>query len=92
MNILSDLFEYVNTEAKMHLTLNHFKIYYNSVKSILKSEYIQTEVEYIELSIEKKLKYIFLYYFIDVATFGFLGDNIVEAANSPIKTCDIKDA
>ena len=88
----SDLFVYVETEAEMNLTLNHFKIYYNSIKSQLKSEYVQKEIEDIALSIENKLKYICHCYFIDVITFGFLGDSIAEAANSGIKNGDVKVA
>ena len=92
MNILSDLFDYVETEAVMYLTLKHFKRYYNSVKSKLKSECVQKEIEHIEISIETNLKYISHYYFIDVTTFVFLGDSIVETANSGIKTVDTKVA
>ena len=92
LNMLSDLFVYVETEAEMNLTLNHFKRYYNSIKSQLKSEYVQKEIEDIALSIENKLKYICHCYFIDVTTFGFLGDSIAEAANSGIKNGDVKVA
>ena len=76
----------------MHLTLKYFKRYYNGVKSQLKSEYVQKDIEHIEISIETNLKYISHCYFIDVTTFGFLGDSIVEAVNSVIKTGDIKVA
>ena len=71
LNVLSDLFDYVETEAEMHLILKHFKRYYNSVKSQLNSEYVQKEVEHIAMSIETNLKYISHFYFIDIATFFF---------------------
>ena len=67
--MLIDPFDYVETEAEMHLTLKHFKRYYNIVKSQLKSEYVQKETEHIVLSIETNLKYISYYYFIDVTNF-----------------------
>ena len=44
------------------------------------------------MSIETNLKYISHCYFIGVTIFVFLGDSIVEAANSGIKTGDIKVA
>ena len=91
LNMLSDLFDYVEIEAEMCLTLNHFKREYKSVKLQLKSEYVQKEIEHIALYIEINLKYISHCYFIDVTAF-FLGDSIAEAAYSGIKTGDIKVA
>ena len=41
LRMLSDLFDYVETEDAVRLTLNHFKRYYAKVKSQLKSEYVQ---------------------------------------------------
>ena len=92
LNMLSDLFDYVETEAEMYLTLKNFKRYYDSMKSQSNSEYIQKEIEYIAMSVETNLKYISNCYFIDVTTFVFLGDSIVEPANSGTKTGDIKVA
>ena len=86
LGMLTDLFDYVETEDEMKLTIKHFKRYYAKVKSQLKSEYVQQEVEAIALSIETNLSFICNCYFKDVTTFGFLGDSIVEAANSGLKS------
>ena len=90
--MLTDIFEYVETEAEMNLTLNHFKRYYNSIKSQLQSLYALKEIEKISMSIENQLKYVCHCYFIDVTTFGFVGDSIAEAANSGIKQGDVQVA
>ena len=66
--MLSDLFDYVETEAEMNLPLKPFKKYHNSVKSQLKSEFVQKEIEHIAMSIETNLKCISHFYFIDVTT------------------------
>ena len=92
LNMLTDIFEYVETEAEMNLTLNHFKRYYNSIKSQLQSVYALKEIEKIAMTIENQLKYVCHCYFIDVTTFGFVGDSIAEAANSGIKQGDVQVA
>ena len=69
----------------MKLTTKYFHRYYAKVKSQLKSEHVQQEIEAIALSIEPNLKYICNCYFKDVTTFGFLSDSIAEAINSGLK-------
>ena len=58
LRMLSDLFDYVETEDEMRLTLKHFKRYYTKVKSQLKSDYTQQGIEAIALSVETHFKYI----------------------------------
>ena len=60
--------------------------------SQLKNGYIQKEIEDITVAIENKLKYICHCYFIDVTTFGFLGDSITEGTNNGVNNGDVKVA
>ena len=83
--ILSDLFDYVETEHELNTHLIHYHRYYNNVKQELKSEYAQCAIEKLVNRIEENLKHICHCYVINMSTFGFLGDSIVEAANSGLK-------
>ena len=83
--MLSELFDYVETEDEMKTHLKHYHRYYNTIKHDLKSEYVQCEIEKIVNRIEENLKHICHCYFINVTTFGFLGDSIFEAENSGLK-------
>ena len=56
----------------------------------MKGAYVQQEIEDIASSIETKFQYLCNFYFKDVTTFGFLGDRIVEAANSGLKYGRVK--
>ena len=62
------------------------------IKVSLKSDNIIEAIDKIVMSITNKLEYITHYNFMRISTFGFLGDNIVEAANSGIKSGSVKVA
>ena len=44
------------------------------------------------MSVKNKLQFVAHYNFMSVSTFGFLGDSIVEACNSAMKTGSVKVA
>ena len=69
----------------MKTSLKHYEGYYTFIKTELKSDYAQTKIENSVIWIEKNLKHICHCYFKGVTTFGFLGDNIFEAANNGLK-------
>ena len=52
LGILIDIFDYVETEYEVKLTIKHFKRYHAKLKSQLKSVYVQEEIEDIASSIE----------------------------------------
>ena len=52
----------------------------------MKSEQVLTSIEEIFRSINNNLQFDAHCYFINVCTFGFKGDSIVEAANSSYKS------
>ena len=56
----------------------------NSSK-ILRSKVVYDNISTILESIENNLQYLCHAYFINLTTFDFLGDSIVEAANNGIK-------
>ena len=63
------------------MCLHNYQSYYNNVKKDLKSDSACEIIEEVARSIEINMKYLCNYHFIDVTTFDFLGDSIVEAAN-----------
>ena len=60
------------------------------MKEELKSDHACTIIEEVALSIESYMKYLCHYEFIDVTTFDFVGDSIIEAANCGLKRSDKK--
>ena len=90
--MLSDIFDYVESKPEMVCSLNNFDKYYQRIKVSLKSEYVNEAIEKIVISLKNKLQYIAHYNFMNVSTFGFLGDSIVEACNSALKTGSVKVA
>ena len=83
--MMSKLFDYVETIEESNETIKHYRQYYASIKDELKSEIACKGIEAIDTAITNNIKYISHYHFKDIATFGFLGDSIVEAVNSSIK-------
>ena len=79
-----DKFHLLTKEWKDNVS-NKINIYYNKVKCSLKNDYVTEAIENIVLSLENKLEYVAHYKFMSVSTFRFLGDSIVEAANSRMK-------
>ena len=52
----------------------------------MKSDYVTEAIEKIVISVQNKLQYVAHYNFMRISTFGFLGDRIIEAANSGMKS------
>ena len=88
--MLRAMFDYIEIKDKMMPSLNHFHAYYKKVKCSLKSDYVTEAIENIVISIKSKLEYVTHYKFMSVSTFGFLGDSIVEAANSGMKCGSVR--
>ena len=86
------MFDYVETKDEMMSSLNHFNTYYKKVKCSFKSGYVTEVIEKIVISVNNKLEYVAHYKFMSVSTFGFLGDSIVEAANSRMKCGSVRVA
>ena len=82
---LSRLFGYVETSTELKYSINDYQCYYNSHKKQLKSEQVLTSIEKNFQSIYNNLQFVAHCYFINVCTFDFKGDSIVEAANSGFK-------
>ena len=90
--MLGNLFDYVESKEEMICCMNHFHTYFKSIKTSLKSENVIEAIEKIVISVSNKLEYIAHYNFMRISTFGFLGDSIVEAANSGIKSGSVRVA
>ena len=73
----------------MKMCLRHYQQYYNSVKEDLKSDHVYKHIEEVAMSIESNMGYLYHYKFIDVTTFYFFGDSIIEASNSGLKRGDV---
>ena len=89
LHIWIDLFDYVEMDDVINLTIHFSKKHYANVKCQLKNKYLQQEMEATALSIETNLKCLCYCYFIHVTAFGFLNDIISEAANSSKKMTQI---
>ena len=83
--MLGYMFDYVETKDEMMCSLNHFHTYYKKVEGSLKSDYVTEAIDKIVVSVKIKLEYVTHYKFMNVSTFGFLGDSIIEDTNSEIK-------
>ena len=83
---LSQLFDYVETSTELKYSINDYQCYYNDHKKQLKSEQVLTSIEEIFHSINNNVQFVAHCYFINVCTFDFKGDSIVEAANSGFKS------
>ena len=90
--MLGDMFDYVESKNEMNYSFNNFDKYYRRIKSSLKSDYVNEAIEKIVIALENKLQFVAHYNFMSVSTFGFLGDSIVEACNSAMKTGSVKVA
>ena len=90
--MLGNIFDYVESKEEMICCMNHFHTYFKSIKTSLKSENVIEAIEKIVISVSNKLEYIAHYNFMRISTFGFLGDSIVEAANSGIKSGSVRVA
>ena len=86
---MSTIFNYVESRKEMTKTIDDYKAYYYSIKSSLKSETLCESIESIDTAMINSLQYIAHYHFIDVTTFEFLGDSIVEGANSSVKNAKL---
>ena len=84
-NKVSDLFDYVETVQELDVAFKHYHKYYHGVKKELNSMPACESIEKVVLSIQNNLQFVAHCYFIDVCTFDFLGDSIVESANSGLK-------
>ena len=90
--MLGDMFDYVESKYEIYRSFNTFDKYYQRIKFSLKSESVNEAIEKIVISLKNKLQFVAHYNFMSVSTFGFLGDSIVEACNSAMKTGTIKVA
>ena len=88
--MLGNLFDYVESKEEMTCCMNHFNIYYKKIQPSLKSDNVIEEIDKIVTSVSNKLKWVAHYNFMRISTFGFLGDSIVEAANSGIKSGSVR--
>ena len=82
---LSRLFDYVETSTELKYSINDYKCYYNAHKKQLKSEQVLISIEKKNYFIYNNLQFVAHCHFINVCTFDFKGDSIVEAANSGFK-------
>ena len=89
LSILSSFFNYPEIEDEMKMCLRHYQRNHNSVKEELKSDHACTYIEEVIIPIENNIEYLCRYKFIDVTTFGFVGDIIVKASNSGLKMGDV---
>ena len=76
----------------MNCSFNNMDTYYKKIKSSLKSDYVNESIEKVVTSVKNKLQFVAHYNFMSVSTFGFLGDSIVEACNSSMKTGSVRVA
>ena len=90
--MLGNIFDYVESEEEMKACFNHFQRYYKATKKSLKSEAVIEEIDVIVYNLKNQLKYVAHYNFMKISTFGFLGDSIVESANSALKSGSLKVA
>ena len=73
----------------MKICLHHHQSYYISVKGYLNSYHACLDIEKAVRSIDKKMKDLCHYELIDVTTFEFPGDSIVETENCELKRGDV---
>ena len=84
--MLGDMFDYVESKDEINCSFDKFDTYYKTIKFSLKSDYVNEAIEKIVISVKNKLQFVARYNFMSVSTFRFLGDSIVEACNSSMKT------
>ena len=82
--MLGNLFDYVESNEEMICCMHQFNTYYKKIQPSLKSGNVIEAIDKIVMSVTNKLEYVAYYNFMRISTFGFLGDSIVEAANSGI--------
>jgi len=86
---VSVLFDYVETVQELDVAFKHYHKYYHWVKKELNSMPACESIEQVVLSIQNNLQFVAHCYFKDVCTFDFLGDSIVESANSGLKSSSL---
>ena len=82
---------YPESEDEMKMCIHHHQRYYNSVNEELKSDHTCKSIGEVAMSIESNMEYLWHYKFIDVTTFDFVGDSIIEVSNSGLKRGDVNN-
>ena len=90
--MLGNIFDYVESEEEMNGCMNHFQRYYKETNNKLKSEAVIEEIDDIVVSVRNQLKDVSHYNFMKISKSVFLGDSIVESANSALKSGSLKFA
>ena len=83
--LLSKIFDHVESANELIELQRCYKEYFRNNKKDLKSEHVCKSIEDIYGSIINNIEYVAHNIFKDVTTLDFVGDSIVEAANSSIK-------
>ena len=83
--ILSNFFYYVESANDLTELQRWYKDFFRNNKKDLKSEHVCKSIEDIYGSILNNIEYVAHNFFKDVTPLDFVGDSIVEAANSGIK-------
>ena len=82
-------FNYIESEEEFCISLKRFMSYFESKQSII-GDVASDECVKLISNIKSKKHHLLHYFFLDVATFDFVGDSIVEGANYPIKYGTLK--
>ena len=86
---ISSWFNYIESEEEFNISLTRFNSFLESKQNII-GDVASDECTKLVSNIKSKKEYLLHYFFIDVATFDFVGDSIVEGANFPIKHGPLK--
>ena len=71
---------------ELKYSIDDYKCYYNNHKQDLKSEQVLASIEAIFRSIINNQQFAAPCYILNICTFGFKGDSIIEAATSGYKS------
>ena len=82
-------FKYIETKEEFDYSLERFNSYFESMLNYLGDAAVD-ELTKLVNNIKSKRKFLLHYFFIDVATFDFLGKSIVESVNFSLKKGNLK--
>ena len=84
-NWILSWFCYTETQNEFNISFKLFKEYMNNCVNTV-GDVASEEISILIDKIHGKQEYLMNHHFIDVCTFDFLGDSIVESANNPLKS------
>ena len=82
-------FKYIESKFEYEYSLNKFKSFFETTHQCLGDAAVD-ELTKLVNNINTKRKFLLHYYFMDIATFDFLGDSIVESVNFSLKKGNLK--